>query len=943
MAGAPGAAEEDQDYGSLGSMEGLTGLAALGPTGISQGPAETTGQSLADIGMGITDISAASRGPSQEPSIDLPEIVVEANPAVVDPAAEPSTGQTSFIGSSTPAGPTAQSQGLTGTAPGAEQSGTGMEAGPEEAGPSAAATASQSGITGAQGGPASETSSGIGAGTSGDRGGGTAGAPGGGQASGDRGGGPSGALGGTPGSPGAALGGPAAEQDQGAASQGAPAGAPGGVPGSTGVGVAGESATIGGTPATQVGQALTAALGALNPISTAQAQTAPRRGQPGGYPARGQANQLRADQEAARQGASDYANAIAQVETRSYLSPYQTVGPTTRHGRALGRYQILGSNLRGANSFGRNATGRDIGNQEFLDNPDLQNQVFNHAFSQILARHGGNFEMAAREWNGGPRGPANPGMGYRGYTVGQYGRDALGALIGEQGRGVGRGINFEGIEGGLAATPGTPATALPTEAAGPPAPSVPAGRAAPSAIVSSLDPNQMDIEAAQGTPSTVAQAVPSTVMSPVAAQQAQPGAPSVQAPSVPARNVTALPPYPLQRVPAGRAGPGAPAQEVDVQTQEEANEMDLAAASSLSPSPVGPVAQAGLPAAATPGRAATAALGLPSRAPAPSAPSTATVANLAALGPTAAPGVPATSLAALPATPAAIANVIGRATSVPATPAQPIQATPARPGPPATPARPGVPAAPVDVQEAPRGPVATSVLGLPAAPPAAPRATLPPVPRPPSPSRDPLMDPNLTSQLTAPFVSRGVLGQTPLGQAPGAPAARPSAPAVVGFDLGQPSMAPGFRGAPSSGQIGAQAIDPFGPPAAQPYGAPNTFGPPEAPAPAQPAPQIAAPAAPPAAPPSAPPAAAPPASAPSAPPTAPVGRTETMQAGLPAMPSTPTAATLGLLGLNNDQPIVVPSRPSAAPRLAEAAPYGDLSPRERALADQELRRLLGLA
>ena len=84
---------------------------------------------------------------------------------------------------------------------------------------------------------------------------------------------------------------------------------------------------------------------------------------------------------------------------------YKAIGPTTRYGRALGRYQILPENVR---RWGREVTGRDVTTNEFLDNPQLQDQIAQGKLRQIYDTHLNRtgdpylaFRMAAAEWYSG--------------------------------------------------------------------------------------------------------------------------------------------------------------------------------------------------------------------------------------------------------------------------------------------------------------------------------------------------------------------------------------------------------------------------------------------------------------------------------------------------------------------------------------------------------------
>ncbi len=89
-----------------------------------------------------------------------------------------------------------------------------------------------------------------------------------------------------------------------------------------------------------------------------------------------------------------YLNAIKGVESSGR---YGVVGPThKRHGRALGAYQIMESNLP---SWSQEAVGRQVSPDEFLQSKELQDQIARHRFSQYAEKHG--LDNAASMWHSG--------------------------------------------------------------------------------------------------------------------------------------------------------------------------------------------------------------------------------------------------------------------------------------------------------------------------------------------------------------------------------------------------------------------------------------------------------------------------------------------------------------------------------------------------------------
>lgn len=114
---------------------------------------------------------------------------------------------------------------------------------------------------------------------------------------------------------------------------------------------------------------------------------------------------------------SPYADAIASIESAG-SGNYRAVGPATRTGdRALGRYQIMGQNIR---PWSKEVLGREVTPTEFMANPQLQDQIFNAKFGSYVDRYGP--EGAARAWFAGEKGMNDPNRrDVLGTSVAQYG------------------------------------------------------------------------------------------------------------------------------------------------------------------------------------------------------------------------------------------------------------------------------------------------------------------------------------------------------------------------------------------------------------------------------------------------------------------------------------------------------------------------------------------
>ena len=130
-------------------------------------------------------------------------------------------------------------------------------------------------------------------------------------------------------------------------------------------------------------------------------------------------------------GGSTYRDAIASIESAG-SGDYAAVGP--RHpkmGRALGRYQIMESNI---GPWSREALGREVTPDEFMADPKLQDAIFDKKFGSYVERFGP--EGAARAWFGGPGGVGKTNRkDVLGTSIGGYGQKfmkALGAGGGDQ-------------------------------------------------------------------------------------------------------------------------------------------------------------------------------------------------------------------------------------------------------------------------------------------------------------------------------------------------------------------------------------------------------------------------------------------------------------------------------------------------------------------------------
>lgn len=109
---------------------------------------------------------------------------------------------------------------------------------------------------------------------------------------------------------------------------------------------------------------------------------------------------------------------IAHVESPGEKNPYALVGPATRHGdQALGKYQIMNSNLAG---WSKEAVGRKVSRQEFLSNPQLQEQIAGYQLNKSLKAGNSPQDTASIWFSGRPAGKAGHAHDSFGTTVPQY-------------------------------------------------------------------------------------------------------------------------------------------------------------------------------------------------------------------------------------------------------------------------------------------------------------------------------------------------------------------------------------------------------------------------------------------------------------------------------------------------------------------------------------------
>src|ERR1044072_2991924 len=83
---------------------------------------------------------------------------------------------------------------------------------------------------------------------------------------------------------------------------------------------------------------------------------------------------------------------------------YGAIGPSTKYGRAYGKYQVLETNIP---SWTKQALGKTLTPQQFLSDPNAQERVFETIFGGYVSKYG-DYTSAAKVWFGGPGALKNP-------------------------------------------------------------------------------------------------------------------------------------------------------------------------------------------------------------------------------------------------------------------------------------------------------------------------------------------------------------------------------------------------------------------------------------------------------------------------------------------------------------------------------------------------------
>ena len=122
-----------------------------------------------------------------------------------------------------------------------------------------------------------------------------------------------------------------------------------------------------------------------------------------------------------------YREGIAGIESAG-SGDYAAVGLTDQKlGRALGRYQIMEANIP---QWSMAALGREVSAEEFMQDPSIQDAIFDNKFGEYVKQYGE--EGAAQAWFGGPGGVGEVDRtdAYGVKTIGSYGETFAKAIDG---------------------------------------------------------------------------------------------------------------------------------------------------------------------------------------------------------------------------------------------------------------------------------------------------------------------------------------------------------------------------------------------------------------------------------------------------------------------------------------------------------------------------------
>ena len=118
-------------------------------------------------------------------------------------------------------------------------------------------------------------------------------------------------------------------------------------------------------------------------------------------------------------GIDDIMERLASVESGGR---YDALGPEVKSGqyageKALGKWQVMPGNLP---DWSREALGREVAPDEFLSNPELQDQIVRDRMSKIYDQYGNADDVASVWFSGRPVSKAGNASDVTGTSVPEY-------------------------------------------------------------------------------------------------------------------------------------------------------------------------------------------------------------------------------------------------------------------------------------------------------------------------------------------------------------------------------------------------------------------------------------------------------------------------------------------------------------------------------------------
>lgn len=170
------------------------------------------------------------------------------------------------------------------------------------------------------------------------------------------------------------------------------------------------------TQGNPVASAINSLQGNLTPASMQAALSGAMGMQPGAAPnygGYGTAQLMPFSPAGGAQGGSVIDRVMSSLRQLESGGRYDAVNSKDPLGGAQGAYQILAGNFVNPGGWDKEALGKDITLQDFMANPQIQDQIARHKVGQYLDQYG--VQGVPLAWNGGPGAVGNPSERVRNY------------------------------------------------------------------------------------------------------------------------------------------------------------------------------------------------------------------------------------------------------------------------------------------------------------------------------------------------------------------------------------------------------------------------------------------------------------------------------------------------------------------------------------------------